>query len=145
MCGLRQGSSLLAILRHKCTALKWILPSLYRDTGSVMGLGTACMKQNTTDEIYIKLTWFKDNDGRKLPFKYYLLRCCSFWEISAKISHPKFFVSVRQKLFKRIDGFLQLSLKRCSHQIFTLLFSKTCQIIKLKLLQINFITYIHLH
>ena len=29
-------------------------------------------------QIYIKLTWFKDIDMRKLPLKYYLLRCCSF-------------------------------------------------------------------
>ena len=33
-------------------------------------------------QIYIKLTSFKDNDCKKLPCKLYLLRCCSFWEIS---------------------------------------------------------------
>ena len=27
-------------------------------------------------------TQFEDNDSRKLPWKYYLLRCCSFWEMS---------------------------------------------------------------
>ena len=33
-------------------------------------------------QIYIKLTLLKDNDSRKLPLKYYLLRCCSFWGMS---------------------------------------------------------------
>ena len=33
-------------------------------------------------QIYIKLTGFKDNGSRKIPIKYDLLRCFSFWEMS---------------------------------------------------------------
>ena len=29
-------------------------------------------------QIYIRLTWFKDSDGGKIPLKYNLLKCCSF-------------------------------------------------------------------
>ena len=43
-------------------------------------------------QIYTKLTGFEDNGSRKLPFKYYLLNWCSFWEIS-ETSHKIIFVS----------------------------------------------------
>ena len=29
-------------------------------------------------QIYVKLTWFEDNNSGKLPFKYVLLRLCIF-------------------------------------------------------------------
>ena len=41
-------------------------------------------------KIYNKLTGFEDYDIRKLPLKYHLLRCCSFWEMS-KTSHKNNF------------------------------------------------------
>ena len=50
-------------------------------------------------QIYTKLTQFEDND-RKLPWKYYLLRCCSFWErgnFSLKII--KFMHSIASRVF----------------------------------------------
>ena len=37
-------------------------------------------------QTYIKLTPFEDNDSRKLPYKYYLMRCCSFREMSKTMS-----------------------------------------------------------
>ena len=37
-----------------------------------VGQKTQCL------QIYTKLTQFEDNDSRKLPWKYYLLKCCSF-------------------------------------------------------------------
>ena len=39
--------------------------------------------------IFIKLTQFEDTDDRKLPLKYYLLRCCSFREMSKTSQTPK--------------------------------------------------------
>ena len=41
-------------------------------------------------QMYIKLTGFEDNDSWKLPFKYYLLRLCSFWEMSKNKSQNNF-------------------------------------------------------
>ena len=35
-------------------------------------------KDKRRPQIYTKLTGFNDNGGRELPFKYYLLRSCSF-------------------------------------------------------------------
>ena len=43
-------------------------------------------------QIYIKLTGFEDNDGRKLSFKQYLLRCCSFEKL-VKVTKAIFFLS----------------------------------------------------
>ena len=40
------------------------------------------LTKNQCPQIYIKLTQFEDYDGIKLPLKFYLLRCCSFWEMS---------------------------------------------------------------
>ena len=68
-----------------------------------MGIPCACIKNIKTTyihiklvlseppvlygaQIYIKLTWFKDNDDRKFLLKYYWLRCCSFLEVSKTIS-----------------------------------------------------------
>ena len=42
----------------------------------------------------IKLKQFEDNDNRKIPLKYYLLRCCSCWEMSKTLSHKFILVSV---------------------------------------------------
>ena len=69
---------------------------------------------NKSLQIFIKLTRFKDIDGRKLSLKYYFLRCCSFWEMSKTISHKKF-ISVRRKnYFSMYDWFIWLSWKHCS-------------------------------
>ena len=54
-------------------------------------------------QIYIKLTIFEDNDSRKLPLKYYLLRCCSFWLMS-KTSHKNNFC-LRRRKFKFFTHF----------------------------------------
>ena len=44
-------------------------------------------------QIYIKLTHFEDNDSRKLPWKYYFLRCCSFCDKWVKQCHENNFSS----------------------------------------------------
>ena len=49
---------------------------------SLKDLGTFCnTKQNVHIIIYINLTTFQDNDNVKLTLKYFLLRCCGFWEV----------------------------------------------------------------
>ena len=54
------------------------------------------------------------DDGRKLTLKYYLLRCCSFWEMSnVCLSETKLiwackrYVSVRRNLFEHVKGIYQ--------------------------------------
>ena len=73
-----------------------IIPSCFiQNLASVnlQGLGSFVIHKTQCPQIYIKLTLFEDNDGRKLPFKFYLLRCCSFWEISKTKSQTYFRLS----------------------------------------------------
>ena len=67
------------------TGLKWTFILLKgSDTFSTT-------KSTNINIIYIKLTQFKDDNNRRLPWKYYLLRCCGFWEMSETISHTNYF------------------------------------------------------
>ena len=52
-----------------------------------MDFGTFC---NTKHNVHIKLTLFKDNESKKIHLKYFLLRCCSFWEMSETVSRIRF-------------------------------------------------------
>ena len=36
--------------------------------------------KHNVQTFFIKLRWFQDNGDRKLPLKYYSLRCCSFFK-----------------------------------------------------------------
>ena len=49
---------------------------------TLKGLYTFCRQKTKCPQIYTKLTQFEDNDSRKLPWKYYVLRCCSFGDMS---------------------------------------------------------------
>ena len=108
-----------------------LLPNLCR---GLQGSGTFCITQNTKHkppQIYNKLTRFNDNDGRKLPLKYYLLVCWSFWEISKTIFQNIF------RLKWKINGTdLRAFLKTffCNFLLFP---PKTWRPLKLKLLQVN--------
>ena len=43
------------------------------------GLDVTFVGQKT--QIYTKITQFEDNDNRKLPWKYYVLRCCYMFRL----------------------------------------------------------------
>ena len=49
-------------------------------------------------KICTKLTRFEDYAGRKLPLKYYLIRCCNFYEMSKTMSQI-IFVSKDESYF----------------------------------------------
>ena len=59
----------------------------YNKYFTLKDLGTFCYtKQNVHRLTLLKHTQFEDNDSSKLPLKYYMLRYCSFCEMS-KTSH----------------------------------------------------------
>ena len=73
-----------------------------------MGSGTRLKDSGTFSkcpQIYIKLTGFEDNDSGKLPFKYYLLRCCTFSEMSPTESHKGFGYFFKMSTVIYIKGF----------------------------------------
>ena len=104
-------------------------------------LWNLCTIQNTYPQIYIKLQRFEENDGKKLPLKYYLLWCCSLWEMSKHCSLVfTFFFSPPSKtwevdkknMFFRLPG--RLKKKRESLRVRKLLSAKpayTCMYIYL--------------
>ena len=53
---------------------------------SLKALCTFCWTKTQCLQIYTKLTPLEDNDSGKLPWKYNLLRCCTFWEMSKTMS-----------------------------------------------------------
>ena len=63
-------------------------------------------------QTYNKLTRFKDNDDRKLPLKYYLSSCCSFFEKRVKPLHKNY--------FRMSNGFTLLSREKllCDFHLF---------------------------
>ena len=46
----------------------------------------------------IKLTWLKNSYGPKIPLKYYLLRCCRFWESNLGLSETKIILAFTMDL-----------------------------------------------
>ena len=68
-------------------------------------------------QIYIQLTRFENNDGRKLPLKYYYYEALLLSRNNVKQFHKKRFFSVRRKL---------LFYFRDSPENITLWLSKTC-------------------
>ena len=60
------------------------------------GLDTFCTAQNTNVYIYTLNLQSKDNDGRKLPLNWYLLRCYGLWEMNNKIPKNTFLLSERK-------------------------------------------------
>ena len=86
---------------------------------------------------YIKIILFKDKDGRKLPLEYDWLRFCSVLEMSRIISQILFWHE------QRIYTTLLEIVPSDFHPFF--FFSKTWLLMKLKLLQVNYITNIFMH
>ena len=83
------GPRLVKPLWFNCPNLNMKCPdSLYFYNYELMlhlkGLGSFCRAQ--CPQIYIKLTQFENNGDRKFPLNYYMIKCCSFWELS-KTSH----------------------------------------------------------
>ena len=87
-------------LNHNCFSAprsKWV--HVKAEMVHLKGLGILFVGHKTgCPQIYIKFTQFEDNDGRKIPLEYYLLRCCSFWETSKK-SETNGVRLIRVKLF----------------------------------------------
>ena len=70
----RYSAFLRAFVRLDNGSVKMFTYFSHCYTFSLKDLGTF----SKCPQIYIKLTGFEDNDSGKLPFKYYLPRCCSF-------------------------------------------------------------------
>ena len=88
MCTISWYSIFVLILFCLCSVCLFLceLHIFVLDKFLLKGLGTILGHKMHQPPIYIKLTQFQDSDSRKLPLKYYLLRCCSFWEISKTLN-----------------------------------------------------------
>ena len=67
--------------------------------------------------IYIKLTGFEDYDSGKLPFKYCLLRCCCFREMS----------KTKEDLLFQHNWFIRFYMLELRQKLFVLLISQKLQ------------------
>ena len=67
-------------------------------------LGTFCNRKHNVHRLTLNFTPLEHNDSGKLTLKYYLLRCCSFCEMSKTMS--------RKYVFTRSNNFSDLSIAK---------------------------------
>ena len=136
-----------ALLHHTYPVIKTMaIAILFLVQNSIILLkGFGCFLYDTKHkrpQIDIKLTRFKDNDSRKLRFKYYLLRYGSYWEISKTISRKAIFCLSEMKIILACTVFRN-SPENIALWCSPFFPSKSCWLMKLKLLQVLNCIFIH--
>ena len=94
---------------------------------TLKGLCTFFRNKTQCPQIDTKLTQFEDNDSRKLPVKYYLLRCFRFLEMSKTI-YENYFSMYNVLSWHCFTHFSKTTAPQCYGKLSIILCFKWCKL-----------------